>query len=272
LLQTESHGDVSRLELSSWTGRRLGYTVSVYRIGDLLIDTGFPHIADRVAAWAVGERIRGAIVTHWHEDHSGGATALAARGIALALHPETERRLREPKRLELYRRATWGSFQPLRGEIARFTPNALQIIAAPGHSVDHHVVWEPLTGTMFAGDLFLGVKVRIAHETEDLAEQIVSLRRCAAMDPARFFCGHRGLVPNAASTLRAKADWMEETVALIGRRTSEGWDDARIVRDVLGGEELTGRASFGHYSRAAFVRAARRAAAQPRTASNTLLV
>ena len=51
MIRTEGHQDVTRLELSSWAGRRLGYTVSVYQVGDLVIDTGFPRVARQLAAW-----------------------------------------------------------------------------------------------------------------------------------------------------------------------------------------------------------------------------
>jgi glyoxylase-like metal-dependent hydrolase (beta-lactamase superfamily II) len=232
----------------------------VYRIGDVLIDIGFPRMGRRLADWAAAHGVNLAIVTHWHEDHSGGVVALTRRGIRVSLHPETERRLRQPPRLELYRRLTWGSFVGLEATAVDAAPDGLQLIPTPGHSADHRVVWNATTGTLFAGDLFLGVKVRIAHESEDFAALIVSLRRVASLGPARMFCGHRGLVPHAASALHAKADWLEEMLRTIAKRSGEGWNDARIVREVLGGEELTGHVSYGHYSRAAFVRAAKRAA------------
>jgi glyoxylase-like metal-dependent hydrolase (beta-lactamase superfamily II) len=263
-LRVEQHSDVARLEVSSWAGRTLGYTVSVYRVRELLIDSGFPRAADRVSAWAAAERVAGAVITHWHEDHSGGAYALASRGIPLALHPETLERLRRPPSMEFYRRVTWGAFRPFGTVLSELMPNGLEVIPTPGHSTDHRVVWDASTGTLFAGDLFLGVKVRIAHDGEDFHTLIASLRRCAAMDPARMFCGHRGLVPNAASALRAKADWLEEMIGAVAARAAEGWSDDRIVRDLLGGEELTGRLSHGHYSRAAFVRVARRARSEVR--------
>jgi endoribonuclease LACTB2 len=259
VLRIERHDDVTRLELSTWVGRRLGYTVSAYHLGDLVIDTGFPRAAGQLATWVEAMRPAGAIVTHWHEDHSGGAAMLAARGVPLALHAETERRLRKPPSLELYRRMTWGSFMPLAGSVTPLTPNGVELIATPGHSLDHRVVWVRETGTLFSGDLFLGVKVRVAHDDEDFAALITSLRQCATLDPVRMFCAHRGLVPNAVSALHAKADWLEEMVAAIAQRVADGWSDARIVREMLGGEELTGRVSHGHYSRAGFVRVARRA-------------
>jgi glyoxylase-like metal-dependent hydrolase (beta-lactamase superfamily II) len=263
MLRIENHGDVTRLELSSWAGRALGYSVSVYRLGDVLVDAGFPRAGARLARWATANGIRGALVTHWHEDHAGGAAALAASGIAIDLHPETERRLRNPPSLELYRRLTWGSFREFGTDgtdVPRVQLEGVTVLPTPGHSPDHRVVWDAARRTLIGGDLFLGVKVRIAHEDEDFAALVTSLRRCAALGPQRLFCGHRGLVPNAESALLAKADWLEEMIATMARRSADGWSDARLVRDVLGGEELTGRVSYGHYSRAAFVRAAKRAA------------
>ncbi|HJU75476.1 MAG TPA: MBL fold metallo-hydrolase [Gemmatimonadaceae bacterium] len=261
MIRIEHHGDVTRLQLSTWAGRSLGYTVSVYRVGDILIDSGFPRVASKLADWVMQAGIRGAIVTHWHEDHAGGASEFARRGLPIDLHPETERRLRTPPPMELYRLITWGPFRRLTSPILQHVPNGLEILPMPGHSPDHRVVWVPETRTLFAGDLFLGVKVRVAHDDEDFTLLLQSLRRCAALNPARMFCGHRGLVPNAASALTAKANWIEDMIGAIAQSVAAGRSDAQIVREVMGGEELTGRVSYGHYSRAAFVRRAQRALA-----------
>ena len=60
-----------------------------------------------------------------------------------------------------------------------------------------------------------------------------------------MFDAHRGLVENPVAALRAKRDWLTETVGAIERRLSAGESESRILRDVLGGEERTAFVSQG---------------------------
>jgi glyoxylase-like metal-dependent hydrolase (beta-lactamase superfamily II) len=156
-----------------------------------------------------------------------------------------------------YRKVTWNTMTPLTSAVTPFDLSPLQAVATPGHAADHHVLWDAATRTLFSGDLFLGVAVRIAHHDEDLWASIDSLERAAALDPARMFCAHRGLVPDAASALRAKAAWMREMIETVRAAISAGKSDDAIVRTVMGGESLTGWASAGEYSRRSFVRLVR---------------
>lgn len=258
MLETISHGDVTELRFSTWRSRTIRYAVSAFVTRQVLVDSGFPDVRRQLAAWLDAQRVHGAIITHGHEDHGGNAGLLAARGIPVQAAPETEAVLRDPGRIGLYRQYTWGAFTPLAQPLTPFADPALALLPARGHSADHHVVWDAERGTVFGGDLFVGVKVRIAHHDEDLQAQVLALRAVAAREPERLFDAHRGLVRNPSSQLRAKADWIEETMATIATRIGEGWSDTRIRRDVLGGEEMTGYASFGEYSRLNFVRYVRR--------------
>src|SRR5689334_1610338 len=255
MLRAEYHGDVTRFEMSSVASRLVGYTASAFLVRGTLIDCGF-HVA-RAHLDAILERERpdGVFVTHYHEDHAGNVERVARRGIPIAASAETIARARSPAPIRLYRRMTWGSAPPLRSNIAPFVRDGVTLVPAPGHSTDHHVVWDETEGTLFGGDLFLGVKVRVAHPGEDPRVLVRTLRAVAALGPARLFDAHRGYVANPAPLMVAKADWTEETIAAVERRIALGAADSVIVRELFGGESFAGYFSGGDYSRTNFVRA-----------------
>ena len=258
MLQVEQHGDVTRFEMTSAASRIIGYSASAYLVSGILVDCGF-HAA-RKAMDAILERARpgGLVITHYHEDHAGNVERVARRGIPIAASSETLAKMRSPAPIRAYRRFTWGSAPPLRSPVAPFESDRWRLVAAPGHCSDHHIVWDEADGTLFGGDLYLGVKVRIAHPGEDPRVLVRTLREVAALGPARLFDAHRGYVPNPTPLLRAKADWTEETIAMIEQRIASGAPDRTIVRELFGGESVPGYLSFGDYSRTNFVKAVRR--------------
>ena len=244
--------------MASVAGRLIGYSASVYLVRGILIDCGFRAARRHVAALVASERPRGVFITHHHEDHAGNIEQVVRAGIPVAAGPETLTTLRAPQRIRLYRRVTWGSTPPLRATLTPFVDEHLELVPAPGHSFDHHVVWDATTGTLFGGDLYLGVKVRIAHPGEDPRLLARTLRQVAALGPRRLFDAHRGFVPDPVPLLIAKADWTDETIATIEQRIAAGAPDDVIVQELFGGESMPGRLSGGDYSRTNFVRAVRR--------------
>lgn len=258
MLTTRRHGDVTEVHATTRLSRLVGYGVSAFRVRDRLVDTLFPHVGRDLAQWLGAQPpLHGVLLTHAHEDHAGNIAALAQAGCVIDAADATLQLVRSPAPIGFYRRATWGSPTPLGGSISRASDPMLERIPTPGHSPDHHVIWDHTTGSCFGGDLFIGVKVRVAHIAEDHRATIASLRRIAALTPARYFDAHRGLLPNAARLLHAKADWLEETVSAIEARIHDGETDAAIRRIVLGRENLTGMTSQGEYSRLSMVRAIR---------------
>jgi glyoxylase-like metal-dependent hydrolase (beta-lactamase superfamily II) len=258
MLQVEQHGDVTRFEMTSAASRVIGYSASAYLVRGVLVDCGFHAAAREMDSILVGERPRGVLITHYHEDHAGNVERVARRGIPIAASTETMTRMQSPAPIRMYRRFTWGSAPPLRSSVTPFEDDRLRLVAAPGHCSDHHIVWDDSDGTVFGGDLYLGVKVRIAHPGEDPRVLAATLRRVASLGPTRLFDAHRGYVPNPAPLLAAKADWTEETIAAIERRIAAGTPDSVIVRELFGGESMPGYFSRGDYSRRNFVRAVRR--------------
>ena len=255
LLRETVEAGVQRLRMRSWRGTVVGYEVSAYLLDDVLVDTGFAHARAPMLEAVRALRPRGVIVTHSHEDHAGNVPALVATGLPMLMTEACEAELRSRPAIRVYRRVVWGRTPTLSQAIEPFDPSPLTVLAAPGHSADHLVVWDAERRILVSGDLFLGVKVRIAHDHESPRTLVSTLRRMAALEPRLLLDAHRGVVRDGAAQLRAKADWTEETIAAIERLAAEGVAVDAIVRRLFGGESLVGWVSGGEYSRAGFVRA-----------------
>lgn len=257
MIEVTRFGDVTRARM--WTRRSaaVGYDVSAYAVRDTIIDTGFRHVGRDVTRFVEAQQPRGIVVTHWHEDHAGNAPSLAERW-PMWMADYTERKLRERQQVRLYRHFTWGRPQKLVAALQRFDASPLEVVPTPGHSPDHHVVFDPETRTLFSADLWLGVKVRIVGASENPYEIIDSLARVIALEPARMFDAHRGVVDQPVLALEAKRAWLQDIVGRIERRLDAGDEDRAILRSVLGGEERTAVVSQGEYSRRNLIRAVRR--------------
>jgi ribonuclease/clavin/mitogillin len=260
MLRIERYDDVTRVHMTSWRGRLVGYDVSAYMTDNVLVDTGFPHVAADFGRFLDANTVRGVIITHWHEDHAGNAALAATRGLPLAVSPQTLAQLGGPAAasIRFYRRFVWGIAPPVRSTVLPFETKRLRAIHAPGHTTDHHVVWDEERATLFSGDLFLGVRVRATFPDEEPRQLVATLRHVADLGPERMFDAHRGLVPDPPSALRAKADWLETTIASIDAKIDAGWSDRAISRHLLGRETAVGAISGGEYSKLTMVRAVRR--------------
>jgi glyoxylase-like metal-dependent hydrolase (beta-lactamase superfamily II) len=255
VITPSTHDDVTAYRLSWWRSRAIGYSVCVYRVRDVLIDTGYPAAHREVSQLVRAAPVRGAYVTHQHEDHAGNAPWLARHGVPLAMDERTLAELRSPHRIGLYRHITWRAMRPLSTPFAPFVDPTLTLVHTPGHSPDHHAVWDEQTGTLFAGDLFLGVRVKLAHAYEQPYAHVQSLRAMIARGPARVFCAHRGLLRDGPALLAAKADWMESQIDRVERLARDGADVPRIRAEVLGPRDSTHWISAGDYSPDHWIRA-----------------
>jgi len=246
------------LRLESVGSRAVKLDVSAYVVRGVMIDTGFHRARAEVLEAVRALGVRGAIVTHWHEDHAGNVAGLAAHGLPMLMRADTEATLRERPSIQLYRRVVWGHPPALTAAFAAFDPEGLECVHTPGHSSDHQVIWDRETGTLFSGDLWLGVRARVLHSSEDPYVILASLEQVRSLGPRRMFDAHRGPVDRPVEAIAAKIQWLAETIGAIERRVGEGWSDRAIVARVLGGEELAALVSGGDYARRNLVRAVRR--------------
>lgn len=250
MIEVRHHGDVTRLILTSRISRLIGMSASAFLVRGVLIDTGFPGAGAELEGWLRAQGLpRGAFVTHAHEDHAGNVERLARIGIPLGMGDLTLAVVRVPATLAPYRRITWGVPEPLRAPVVPFSDEALELLPTPGHAEDHHVIWDAREGTLFSGDLFLGVRSAAVHRHERPRQLIESLRRMIALGPARMFDAHRGLVERPVQALEARVAWLETTIGRVEELIARGWSDAAIQREVLGRDVFSRVFSLGEYSR-----------------------
>jgi endoribonuclease LACTB2 len=264
VLSLHHHDDILQLRFSSPRSRLAGYSVSAWLANGVLIDTGFPTVAREMARALDELRPTAVAITHWHEDHGGNVELIARRSLPITASATTLGILRALPPIGRYRKLVWGRPVPLRSRVEPGTLPGLELVPTPGHSSDHHVVWDPERRRVFAGDLFLGVKVRALHRAEDPRAHAISIRRIAALRPLLLLDAHRGPVVDPESVLLAKADWIEEIIHRVERLAVAGWSDRAIAREVLGPEGPVTYVTFGDLSHLNFVRAIRRdTAARP---------
>ena len=214
--------------------------------GLALFDTGpestFETLAREIERRGFEPRdVRYAFLSHIHLDHAGAAWRFAELGATIYVHPRGAPHLLDPTKL--VQSATrifgddmqrlWGRFAPVRaerlriledGELVRINSLEIRAIETPGHARHHHIYqWE---NSVFGGDI---AGVRLGNgppippfvppelDVESWRESIAKIR---ALDPAKLFLPHFGLVSDAAST---HLDALEERVI----RWSE-WFRARI--------------------------------------------
>ncbi len=249
---------------SRWT-RILGFEVSFYRVGDLLVDTGFASARPLVLQALENSAISAICCTHHHEDHTGNAGALAERyGCPVFVYRPEHLDSEGLARLLSYRRLFWGKpgkfgAQAMGSRIVG-RDSELEVIPAPGHSQTHVALFESVSRTVFVGDLYVapGASAVMTHENPYLLAD--SLRRVAALEPRRMLTGHGIDVRNPVDRLLAKARSIERAAARSCRLIDEGERPRTVVRKIFpkGRQKdwMLKVLTQGEFSRLNFVRAA----------------
>ena len=147
----------------------------------------------RVRAVAAGrdQRITTIVLTHRHEDHSGGARRLAELTGAPVLAVDPEYRL--------------GSEGLAAGDVLTDGGCELRVIATPGHTSDSVCLQLPADGAVLTGDTVLGRGTTVIGTDGDLADYLDSVGRLRALAEETslraLLPGHGPMLPDVTGTL-----------------------------------------------------------------------
>lgn len=235
-------GPLPALEMYRAVAGRPVMKVYAYAVGDTLVDTGLVGLGRALLAWARGQGIRAALLTHHHEDHAGNAAALAAAGVPVHGTPLTDALLRADLPIPFYEHLAWG--RPPRAAAVPF-PAALaldgapaEVLDAPGHCVDQVCLWVPSRGWLFSGDAFLHERVRLFRRDEDFAASVATLERLCALPVEALFCAHRPVLTHGDRALAAKLQHLRDVEGRVRALHARGLPVRAIARELRLGRSV----------------------------------
>lgn len=191
----------------------------------VVIDPGPAHEQHLTA---IVDHIRGAggtldlvLLTHHHDDHTGGAQRLAELAAATRGDQAATPTVRGAGRGE----------PPVDGETVTVDGLTLHLLATPGHTGDSISVVDPAEQVLYSGDTILGRGTTVvAHPDGDLASYLDSLDRLARLASAGLIStiapGHGPVVTDA-----------EAVIAQYRRHRKERLDQVRVALSVLRRED-----------------------------------
>ena len=153
----------------------------------LVVDPGPPDGRHIEEIQREAGRIGTILLTHHHPDHAPAAAmlALAVNAPVLAFRPEK------------------GEVQMEDGQLVPGGGVKLRVLHTPGHTSDHVVFHEPMSGAIFTGDTVLGRGTSVIDPPEgNLSDYMASLERILALRPGVLYTGHGPAVWRGEAKLR----------------------------------------------------------------------
>jgi glyoxylase-like metal-dependent hydrolase (beta-lactamase superfamily II) len=264
--------------MAGYEGITAGYLIRGDR--PCLVETGTapsaPVVAEALASLGIGAGdLATVVVTHIHLDHAGGAGDIAAMfpSAQIVVHQRGARHLADPSRLMASARLVYGdALERFFGVLAPVPAGRIVALDdtgtvdlgggrrldsyySPGHAKHHVGLVDSESGDLYVGDaagVYLPDTGDLRPATPppdfDLQVALASLRKFAALRPARLLFSHYGPVGAVAETLDRSAEeirvWVSETrraraagldldhaVAMVRERTRDRYAASRPDAD-----------------------------------------
>ncbi len=215
-------------------------SVYCYLLDNVLIDTAQAKCQNKVLKTFANKQIDKILLTHWHEDHSGNTARLATQHNAQVFaQPFTQQKLRAGFEVLPYEQFLFGKIEPFGGQMSDYqgiiktTNHKLLPIFTPGHAQDHTVFLEQNQGWLFAGDLYVGVKIRFFRKGEQFWPQVEAFRKVLNYDFDVLFCGHHPRLKDGKAMLAKKLQYFEDFGGRVMFFHQKGLSTREIIQAML---------------------------------------
>jgi glyoxylase-like metal-dependent hydrolase (beta-lactamase superfamily II) len=257
MIVREDFGNVSQYRMARVLDGNALYTMAVYWVDGLLIDTGPFHVSSEIPAAFNEIKIAKIVNTHHHEDHIGNNIVFQNQNIPIFAHRLAVPLIKNPSawndRLYDYQRLVWG--EPPASNVQE-TENCIntsnrsfRVIHTPGHALDHICLLEEDKGWLFSGDLFLSEKVKMLRKDENVRQLMDSIRKLLTFDFEMIFCSSGSVFNNGHTRMEQKLNYWQELHEQSTRLFQEGWKATEIRDALLGPETIMAELTGGDFSK-----------------------
>lgn len=194
---------------------RVKLNVYCFETDGLLIDTGSHTLAEEFKPFFEQMDVDQVVITHAHEDHTGGAQFLRNEyGLPIFMKKSAIGECARKADYPLYRKFFWGVRRPFEaqplGETFSSRNADWTVIETPGHAKDHLAFLNKETGQLFLGDLYVHPKTKIILRDESIPTIISSIEKTLSYDFGELFCCHAGYVKDGRMALQKKLAYLQE--------------------------------------------------------------
>ncbi|WP_433418848.1 MBL fold metallo-hydrolase [Microtetraspora malaysiensis] len=177
----------------------------------------------RVASHLDGRRVAAVLLTHGHDDHSGGALRFAEMVNAPVRALDPRHRLGDEGLGD--------------GDVIDLDGLEVRVVGTPGHSSDSLCFWLPEDRAMLTGDTILGRGTTVIAPDGDLADYLRSLDRLRAgaeiLNAEALLPGHGPVLADPVGVLDEYIAHRRQRLDQIRQAIRDGAKDARQIVEIV---------------------------------------
>lgn len=208
----------------------------LYYVDGALIDTGHSMMRNHIIRDVIKLSVDQIYITHHHEDHTGNIIPIQSIHNCLAYAPKKCCELMKyPPPLTFAQKITWGAREAYselipKDDNLKTNKYNFQIIPVPGHSPDMVALYEPDKQWLFSADLFINTYIGYFLTTENIKEQIASIKKILQLDFKIMLCSHNPQLDKPKQKLTKKLNFLEEFYDKVEKLFHKGYTAEEIFK------------------------------------------